>query len=196
MLVETNLTGLQKLMDPLFNFDPETVSLDELDKRLQILTKRDLSEENAIARNFASRKQWSTAKATAHTQLVQFIRQRTVRRAQDTLAKERIQRERDFRKRDLMLVSQFGSRITKWEYVLDKKINKPFYVNNSSFDTKIVNGETVVIVQKRHPKTAFCEQCDAIMVQHELRCIECDAPRSAKNLLLYRPLGFKDITLE
>ncbi|KAJ1392932.1 hypothetical protein B484DRAFT_459364 [Ochromonadaceae sp. CCMP2298] len=43
---------------------------------------------------------------------------------------------------------------------------------------------------------AFGYQCDAIFVQHELHCDKCNASRSAKILKLYRPLGFKDITLE
>ncbi|KAJ1405907.1 hypothetical protein B484DRAFT_212934 [Ochromonadaceae sp. CCMP2298] len=46
------------------------------------------------------------------------------------------------------------------------------------------------------PYSPLCEQCDAIFVQHELHCDNCNAPRSAKILKLYRPLGFKDITLE
>lgn len=71
----------------------------------------------------------------------------------------------------------------RWEYVLQKDVNRYVYVN---IDT----------LQTMHPKTAICEQCDSILVQHELRCSQCDFPRSAKNLKLYRPLGFKDITLE
>lgn len=50
--------------------------------------------------------------------------------------------------------------------------------------------------QQRHAKTAICELCDAIFVQHEMKCDDCGAFRSAKNTKLFRPLGFKDITQE
>ena len=76
-----------------------------------------------------------------------------------------------------------GSRITRWEYVLEKVSNKYFYVNIDTLET-------------RHPKTAICEYCDAIIVQNELKCDNCQRYRSPKNKLLYRPLGHKDITLE
>lgn len=66
---------------------------------------------------------------------------------------------------------------------MDKENNKMVYMN---IDTG----------QIRHPKTAICEICDAIFVQHEMKCDQCGATRSALNLKLFRPLGFKDITLE
>ena len=71
----------------------------------------------------------------------------------------------------------------RWEYVLDKHEGRMVYVNRDS-------------LERRHPKTAICEQCDAVLVQHELRCDNCTAARSAKNLKLFRPLGFKNITEE
>ena len=73
--------------------------------------------------------------------------------------------------------------LNRWEKVLDKEVNRLLYINVDTLETK-------------HPKTAICENCDAIMVQNELRCDNCNAPRSAFNMKLYRPLGFKDITLE
>lgn len=73
--------------------------------------------------------------------------------------------------------------LIRWEYVLNKDINKYLYIN---IDT----------LQTRHPKTAICEHCDAILIQHELQCEQCQAPRSANNMRHYRPLGYKDITLE
>lgn len=130
---------------------------------------------------------------------------------------ENVTKERNIEllKLEIYIVNTFGSRITKyvfrvrllaccyrllikiyvylcvcvcgcfyrWEYLLDKEMNRYLYINR---DTK----------ERRHPKTALCEKCDAIMVQHELRCDNCLAPRSQYNMKLYRPLGFKDLTLE
>ena len=90
---------------------------------------------------------------------------------------------REYIRRDFELSTSFGSRITKWEYVLDEQNDCMVYV---SVDT----------VEQRHAKTAICEKCDAIIVQHEMRCITCGTLRSAKNQKLFRPLGFKDITLD
>lgn len=183
VLVETNLAGCVKLFEPILRYDEATVSLAELDKRLGILTRRDLSEEAALASRVGTSKLWAAARLSAHKELVQFVRAKTLRQAREDIAKAKEQRERDWKKAEWYVVCTHGSRITQWEFVLEKETNRPCYVSSLS-------GE------RRHPKTAFCEQCDAIMVQHELRCVQCDAPRSAKNLLLYRPLGFKDITLE
>lgn len=183
VLVETNLAGCVKLLDPILKYDEATVSLVELDKRLTVLTRRDLTEELTLAKRVGSRAQWNAARLSAHKELVLFTRARTVRQAREDMAKAQEQHQRDWKKAEWYAICTYGSRITQWEYVLEKETNKPCYISS-------LTGE------RKHPKTAFCEQCDAIMVQHELRCVLCDAPRSAKNLLLYRPLGFKDITLE
>jgi hypothetical protein len=100
-----------------------------------------------------------------------------------TIAARQEERRRDYIIKEFDIITNFGSRTTRWEYVLKKDENRFVYMAR---DTK----------ETRHPKTAICEQCDGIFVQHELRCDGCNAPRSAKNLKLYRPLGFKDITLE
>jgi hypothetical protein len=183
VLVETNLAGCERLLDPILRCDEATTTLAELGKRLNILTRRDLTEEGTLARRVGTKQLWLAARQTATKELVQFVRSRTVRQVKEELKKSQEQREREWKKTDWFVTCNFGSRITQWEYVLNKESNRPCYMSSTS-------GE------RRHPKTAFCEICDAIMVQHELRCIQCDAPRSAKNLLLYRPLGFKDITLE
>lgn len=73
--------------------------------------------------------------------------------------------------------------IHRWEYVLEKKSNRYYYMN-------------VDTLELRHPKTAICEVCDAILIQHEKLCLQCHTIRNKKNQLLYRPLGFKDITSE
>lgn len=38
-------------------------------------------------------------------------------------------------------------------------------------------------------KTAICELCDAIIEVNDLKCFNCNAPRSAKNSVFYKPLG-------
>lgn len=67
--------------------------------------------------------------------------------------------------------------------MLEKKTNRYYYMN---IDT----------LELRHPKTAICEHCDGILIQHEKLCLICNSPRSPKTMLLYRPLGFKDMTAE
>jgi hypothetical protein len=216
LLLETNLKNLEKMLDiilppsneedPIINNKQNskinnekeeeeekqqenhqtifTISLTEQDKQLTILARKDLSEEFYFAKkNCKNSKLWELALNEAHNFLVDFHQNRFFRLFQENLFKEQQEREREYIRKEWKLISNYGSKITQWEYVLDKEQNKPCYISS-------------VTGQRRHPKTAFCEKCDAIMIQHELRCIECDAPRSAKNLLLYRPLGFKDITLE
>ena len=81
-------------------------------------------------------------------------------------------------------------------YYLICKINKETYefvFDNEQLRNVYVNTDTLAVI---HEKTAICERCDAIFAQSELRCADCDAARSAKNLRLYRPLGYKDITQE
>lgn len=183
VLVETNLSGCERLLDPILHCDESTTTLAELEKRLTTLTRRDLTEEATLARRVGNKALWLQARQSATKDMVAFVRARTIRNARETLAKEQEAREREWKKQEWFVTCQYGSRITQWEMVLDKDSNRPVYMSS-------ISGE------RKHPKTAFCEMCDAIMVQNELRCIACDAPRSAKNLLLYRPLGFKDITLE
>jgi len=95
----------------------------------------------------------------------------------------REERRKDFIRREFDVITNCGSRGTQWEYLLDKDENLMTYVHRQTG-------------QKRHHKTAFCEQCDAILIQHEKKCSSCDALRSTKNWKLFRPLGFKDITLD
>jgi hypothetical protein len=84
-------------------------------------------------------------------------------------------------KEEFDVMMNYGSRITRWEYVLEKDSNKYYYVNLDTLEMK-------------HPKTAICEYCDAVIIPNELQCDNCLKFRSPKNKLLYRPLGTKDLT--
>lgn len=186
VLVETNLAECNRLLDQIYgsnNNSDSSITKEERAKRMTALMRRELTDEEAIAKQLATKKDFLAAEVAAKEFLSKDLHQRTLADFEIELAARQEERRRDFIRKDWDLTTSFGSRITEWEWLLDKQTNRSLYVSNKTG-------------QRRHPKTAICEKCDAIMVQHELRCLGCDAARSAKNLKLYRPLGFKDITLE
>ncbi|KAJ1404550.1 hypothetical protein B484DRAFT_404751 [Ochromonadaceae sp. CCMP2298] len=161
----------------------EEVGDAERAKRVQHLLERDLTEEQKFVKKWCKKGEVARAEQQAHADLSALLREKTVRDCEEGIKKAFEERRRDYIVKEFDIITNFGSRHTKFEYVLDKEENRMVYVHRDS--GKIL-----------HPKSAICEQCDAIFVQHELHCDNCNAPRSAKNLKLYRPLGFKDITLE
>jgi hypothetical protein len=86
-------------------------------------------------------------------------------------------REKEYAKADFDLCMHQGSRVTKWEHVLNNEMGVAVYLN---IDTMQILSED----------TAICEKCDAIFEPHERNCPQCDAIRSLKNFKLYRPMKF------
>ena len=180
MFVEKYLLELQKLQDSVLAHD---VDPQEMTRRLFRLKEKDLQVEEDYAKKKAPKNDWIQAQSDAHIKLSDILKEKTLHEFKKDLEIRKEEKRREFIRRDFELSSTFGSRITKWELVYDKARDVMVYV---SVDT----------LEQRHAKTAICERCDEIIVQHEMRCTSCGAMRSARNQKLFRPLGYKDITLD
>lgn len=152
-------------------------------KMLGLIENEQFIEEKKLIKKFQKKTDPLLAEKLAHDELLNELKAKMMSICYKKVRKSQDAREKSFFQEEFSLMQDQGSRITRWEYVLEKVSNKYFYVNIDTLET-------------RHPKTAICEYCDAIIVQHELKCDNCQRYRSPKNKLLYRPLGHKDITLE
>lgn len=155
----------------------------EMKKRMSRLRERSLVEEMKYAKKKGSKGDWVHAEAETHIALSQLVKQRMLVKFYADLEILKEEQRKDYVRKEFELSTTFGSRITKWEYVFDEENDRKVYV---SVDT----------LEQMHMKTAICEKCDETIVQHEMNCTSCGFPRSAKNQKLFRPLGYKDITLE
>jgi hypothetical protein len=180
LIFESQLNELLRVMN---NLREPGISEREYEKRMKQLIARDFTEEHEFARKNCKKADIVEAEKVASKELCAELRIKTLEGVRADIAKRQEERRRDYIIKEFEITTNYGSRTTRWEYVLKKDENRYTYVARDTLETK-------------HPKSAICEQCDAIFVQHEQRCDGCNAPRSAKNLKLYRPLGFKDITLE
>jgi len=155
----------------------------EMKKRMNRLKERSLVEEMKYAKKKGSKGDWIHAEAETHHTLSDLVKLRTMAKFHSDLEAAKEERRKDYIRKEFEISTTFGSRITKWELVLDEVNDRKVFV---SIDT----------LEQLHMKTAICEKCDEIIVQHEMNCTGCGFPRSAKNQKLFRPLGYKDITLE
>ena len=99
------------------------------------------------------------------------------------LEADKLEREREFLRKEFEIATNLGSKITRWEYVFDPATEKMLYVNVDTLETM-------------HRNSAICEKCDSVYEQFDLTCLTCGMPRSGKNSRLYRPLGMKDIRVD
>jgi len=180
LIFEAQRNELQKILDGLQEAD---LSAHDRTKRIKFLLERDFTEEHLFAKKNTKKTEQAAAADIARKELCAQLKEKTMRDKRAEIAAAQEERRRGYIIKEFELTTNYGSRTTKWEFVLDKEANKMTYMARDTHE-------------KRHPKTAICETCDGIFVQHELHCDGCNGPRSAKNLKLYRPLGFKDITLE
>ena len=105
------------------------------------------------------------AELTAHQD-----RERNLRMSRNLIA------EHDF-------IENHGSRITRWESVIDHVNKRRVYANI----------DTLEII---HKNSAICEKCDYIFEQSDEKCSKCESLRSSKNGKLYRPFGFQNICVD
>lgn len=174
-------------------------------KMTDLIEKEAFEEERKLIKKYMRKnEEILLAEKFAHDELLVELKEKVMKMCFRSVMKHQQARERSFFQEEFELMQNQGSRITRlvrlnllsfsfvisfhlvifrWEYVLEKDENKFYYVNVDTLEFK-------------HPKTAICEFCDAFIVQNELACDQCQRHRSPKNKLLYRPLGYKDITLE
>lgn len=180
LIFEAQRNELQKVMD---NLNEEGLSEHDQKKRMKFLLGRDFTEDHLFAKKNTKKSEQMAAADIAHRELCAKLKVKTLADKRAEIAAAQEERRRGYIIKEFEITTNYGSRTTRWEYVLKKDENKMTYMARDT-------------LEMRHPKTAICETCDGIFVQHELHCDGCNGPRSAKNLKLYRPLGFKDITTE
>ena len=143
----------------------------------------DFKDENKLMKNVCNKIEIKQAEKDARNEIFEATKARAVASAEAFIAKRKKERETDLKRVEFELATTYGSRITRWEFCWDADNEQYVYVN---LDT----------LEVLHRKTAICEHCDAIFDQSDKKCKGCDAFRSAKNQLLYRPLGYKDIRID
>lgn len=74
------------------------------------------------------------------------------------------------------LIATYGTATTKWESLWDAIQNVGIYYHTQT--KEVLYGEV-----------AICEKCDSRILNEDVRCVKCQAPRSAKNKKFYRRLG-------
>jgi len=140
-------------------------------------------DEADTAYRVATPEETEQAVKDADKELFETIHSRTMQDLEDTIAEQKEERRRFLLKKEFDIITNFGSRTTKWEELYDKKGGIYIYLNSET-------GE------RKHIKTAVCEKCDGLFAQSDIRCPTCDAVRSARAQKLYRPLGYGNITDE
>lgn len=156
---------------------------DDLDYGKKKYVPRKWDAEIKTGKKIADKGDIETAKQQAEDELVPKIKETTLSEMYKSLEHAREERRKDYIRKEFDLATQFGSRITRYEFVWDKPNDKMCFINIDN-------------LQVLHAKTAICEKCDAIFEQSELKCKDCFTGRSTANQALYRPLGYKDIRVD
>lgn len=143
----------------------------------------DFKDEKKLVKKFSNKVEMQAAEEEAKQEIFEATKAKTIAGAEDFMRKRKAARDLDLKRVEFELATTYGSRITRWEYCWDRENEKSVYVN---LDT----------LECIHQKTAICEKCDVIYDQSDKKCKGCDSLRSAKNQMLYRPLGYKDIRID
>eukprot|EP00981_Chlorochromonas_danica_P002670 scaffold521_cov177-Ochromonas_danica.AAC.24 len=123
------------------------------------LAMRHLKEEveEVKKKKYASKKDCLRIEALVHEELSHSLQEKTIYDCKIDIENNKKQREEDYKKKELDLVVNYGSRITRWEFVLEKKSNRYYYMN-------------VDTLELRHPKTAICERAGSAVPSCQYGC--------------------------
>jgi hypothetical protein len=143
----------------------------------------DFYDEKKLCNKVCSKVEMKAAEELARAEIYEETKAKAIASAEAFIKKRKDERDLDLKRVEFELASTYGSRITRWEYCWDRPNEKYVYVNL----------DTLEVI---HQKTAICEMCDSIFDQSDKKCKGCDSFRSAKNQMLYRPLGYKDIRID
>ena len=116
------------------------------------------------------------ARRRARLIILEQIREEDYQKAKTTFAEKASTREKELSALHDRLIADYGTATTKWENLWDAVQNLDVFYHTESKET--VYGEV-----------AICEKCDSRVLNEDVRCVKCQAPRSAKNKKLYRRLG-------
>ena len=140
-------------------------------------TGMDMTVEFAFAKMTASSSDIKQCSAKVEEELKEAMLKRDIEFFYDDEKQINLLAEREKRRTEFELITGYGSRDTRWEFVYDPE--KEVYV--------YVNVDTMQILPDN---TAICEMCDAIYQHESIKKCECGAPRSMKNMKFYKPLGY------
>lgn len=109
-------------------------------------------------------------------QLTGLVKQRAILdfKESSALAKQSRILFNEAKLRELQL--RWGMRNSRWLPVRDRGTEK----------LGLMNADTLQILA---PNTAICEVCDTVLQKSEMRCSECEEPRSRDNQRFYAALG-------
>ena len=137
----------------------------------------DLTIELAFAKKTANSSDIKQCSAEVEEELKKVKLKRDMEYFDDDEKKDNLLAAREKKRTEFELITGYGSRDTRWEFVYDPE--KEVYV--------YINVDTMQILPDN---TAICEMCDAVYQHESIKKCECGAPRSMKNMKFYRPLGF------
>lgn len=137
----------------------------------------DLSVEMAFVKKTATSSDIKQCKALVEQEIKEAMLLRDMEYFDDDEKKINLLAEREKKRTEFELITGYGSRETRWEFVYDTEKEVHVYVN-------------VDTMQILPSNTAICEMCDAIYQHESIKKCECGAPRSMKNMKFYKPLGY------
>jgi hypothetical protein len=175
---------LEKKIDRLMN-NRALIAAGALKSKLKAASIRpvDFIDETKFTKSLLSKADDVKCRELARIEVWNDTKMNAISKAEAFIDRRKTDRAMDLKRVEFELATTYGSRITQWELCWDRPNEKYVYVNT----------DTLEVI---HHKSAICEQCDTIFDQSDKKCKGCDAGRSTKNQLLYRPLGFKDIRID
>ena len=137
----------------------------------------DISVELAFAKRTANGSDIKKCSEKVEAELKEAMLERDMEYFQADEKKINMLAEREKKRTEFELITGYGSRFTRWEFVYDP-------------EKEVYNYMNVDTMQILPDNTAICEMCDAIYQHESIKKCECGAPRSVKNMKFYKPLGY------
>lgn len=165
-------TAVKKAFDATHDnpMDPKKPALD-------MLLSMDISVELAFAKRTANGSDIKKCSEKVEAELKEAMLERDMEYFQADEKKINMLAEREKKRTEFELITGYGSRFTRWEFVYDP-------------EKEVYNYMNVDTMQILPDNTAICEMCDAIYQHESIKKCECGAPRSVKNMKFYKPLGY------
>ena len=144
---------------------------------LKLVLQFDFTMEKFIGKKLSTAADYKKCSEKVGDELRSLIMERARQYLQDDIRKINMLATRAKLRAEFEIITGYGARETRWEFVYSPEKDVMIYVN---VDTMQILPEN----------TAICEKCDSVYGHESIRRCECGAPRSVKNLRFYKPLGY------